>query len=122
MRLFEAAGFKRKAVKPRVIVGIRYELGAVIEVAELIRSIEGAELSRLLGEDWQRINREGLETWGQAIGRAVFRAGIEGMLVPSARVPGATNLVVFPKNLRKRSVQEVLEAGELDKWLKSRGP
>lgn len=28
MRLFEAAGFKRSAVKPRLIVGIRYRLSS----------------------------------------------------------------------------------------------
>ena len=32
MRLFEAAGLKRATVKPRLIVGIRYRLKAVVEL------------------------------------------------------------------------------------------
>jgi RES domain-containing protein len=118
MRLFEAAGFARKTVKPRLIVGIRYDLSAVIDLQKFSLSGKAINLPQLLSEDWQRINNEGLESVGQAIGRAAFNAGIEGLLVPSSRVPDALNLVVFARNLRKTSLQEVLEAAELKKWLK----
>jgi len=118
MRLFEAAGFARKTVKPRLLVGIRYDLSAVVDLQEFLLSGKRLNLPQLLSEDWQRINNQHLESVGQAIGRAAFTAGIEGLLVPSSRVPTAVNLVVFPKNLRKTSLQEVLEAAELKKWRK----
>jgi RES domain-containing protein len=118
MRLFEAAGLKRAAIKPRLIVGIRYKLQAVINLPKLIGAIQDADLSELVSEEWQKINVQGRETMGQALGRALFDARVEGFLVPSARVPDAVNLVVFPGNLRPTSRQDVLEKTELTTWLK----
>jgi RES domain-containing protein len=121
MRLFEAAGFRRKTVKPRLIVGIRYRLGAVMDLAALITTIAGANLPELMAEEWQQINAKGHETQGQAIGRALFNSKTEAFLVPSARVPDARNLVVFPRNLQPASRQEILEEEELKIWLKQQG-
>ena len=118
MRLFEAAGLKRATVKPRLIVGIRYRLKAVVELPKLIGAIRGADMAELMAEDWQKINTRGGETQGQALGRALFDARVEGFLVPSARVPDAMNLVVFTRNLQQTSRQQVLEEGELKTWLK----
>ena len=36
----------------------------------------------------------------QQLGTALFTSGVEGLLTPSAKVPTATSLVVFPENLR----------------------
>jgi RES domain-containing protein len=118
MRLFEAAGFRRATVKPRLIIGIRYRLGAVIRLPELVGAIRGANLPELMAEEWQKINAQGRETLGQALGRALFDTRVEGFLVPSARIPHGVNLVVFPRNLRRTSRQQVLEESELRTWLK----
>jgi RES domain-containing protein len=118
MRLFEAIGIQRQVVKPRVIVGIRYRLQAVIELKDLLRSIPGTTLNNLLQEDWQKVNSRGRETAGQAVGRALFNAKAEGLLAPSARVEGAINLVLFPENLQPGSRQAVLEQKEFRAWLK----
>jgi len=118
MRLFEAAGLRRATVKPRLIVGIRYRLSAVIRLPKLVGAIHGAKLPELMAEEWQKINARGRETLGQALGRALFDTRVEGFLVPSARVPDAVNLVVFPRNLRRTSRQQVLEKSELKTWLK----
>src|SRR3989442_8677030 len=118
MRLFEAAGLRRATVKPRLIVGIRYRLSAVIHLPKLVGAIRGANLAELMAEEWQKINAQGRETLGQALGRALFDARAEGFLVPSARVPDAVNLVVLPRNLRRTSRQQVLEESELKTWLK----
>jgi RES domain-containing protein len=118
MRLFEAAGLTRATVKPRLIVGIRYRLRSVIDLPKLAGAIQGADLAELMAEEWQKINAKSRETQGQALGRALFDARVEGFLVPSARVPGAINLVVFPRNLRPTSRQQVLEEAELKTWLK----
>ncbi len=56
MRLFEAVGLKRSTVKPRLIVGIRYRLKAVIDLPKLVSAIPGADLAELLAEEWQKIN------------------------------------------------------------------
>ena len=118
MRLFEAAGLKRATVKPRLIVGLRYRLQAAVELSGLAERIGAASLPEFMAEEWQAINAKGRETLGQALGRALFEARVEGLLAPSARVPGATNLVVFPTNLRRNSRQQVLAAEELTTWLK----
>lgn len=117
MRLFEAAGLKRAALKPRLIVGIRYRLKAVVDLPKLIEAIQGADLAELMAEEWPKINARGRETLGQALGRALFDASLEGFLVPSVRVPEAMNLVVFPRNLRRTSRQQVLEEPELRTWM-----
>lgn len=118
MRLFEVVGLKRQTVKPRLIVGIRYQLKFVVELSLVVKAIPGTNLSELMAEEWQKINAKGLETQGQALGRALFDSAVEGFLVPSARVAGAMNLVVFPGNLQKTSQQVVLEETELKAWLK----
>jgi len=64
------------------------------------------------------MNAQGRETMGQALGRALFDARVEGFRVPSARVADAINLVIFPDKLRRTSRQQVLEETELKTWLK----
>jgi RES domain-containing protein len=118
MRLFEVSGLALQTVKPRLIVGVRYRLKSVIELPRLIDMIQGMDLAKLMAEEWQNINAKGRETQGQAIGRVLFNLHVEALLVPSARVPKATNLVVFLPNLRRSSRQEVLEQAELRNWLK----
>ena len=118
MRLFELAGLKRATVKPRLLVGIRCRLQAVIELSKLVELISGARLDELMAEEWRTINARHRESLGQAVGRALSEAGVEGLLVPSARVAGATNLVVFPANLHRTSRQQVLETAELQKWMR----
>src|SRR5437588_3632057 len=81
MRLFEAAGLKRATVKPRLIVGIRYRLTAVVDLPDLVNTIHGADLAALMAEEWQKINARGKETPGQALGRALFRSGVEAFRV-----------------------------------------
>jgi len=46
--------------------------------------------------------------------------GGEGILIPSARVPGGINLVYFPKSLSKLSKVQILGREELDQWLKTK--
>jgi hypothetical protein len=75
---------RRTTVKPRLIVGIRYRLSAVIQLSRLVKAIRGADLVELMAEEWQKTNAQGRETLGQALGRALFDARVEGFLVPSA--------------------------------------
>lgn len=118
MRLFEVVGLNRTVVKPRLIVGIRYRLQAVADLSMLVRGILGVDLDELMAEEWQKINAQGRETQGQALGRALCDERAEGFLVPSARVPDAMNLVVLPSHLRSGSRQQVLAGEELKTWLR----
>lgn len=99
-------------------MGIRYRLTSVVDLSDLIAAIRGVELAELMAEDWQKINQQGRETQGQALGRAIFNAGVEAVRVPSSRVRDAVNLVIFPRNLRLTSRQHVLEKRELQTWFK----
>ena len=84
----------------------------------LVRGIQGVDLDELMAEEWQKINAQGRETQGQALGRALWDERAEGFLVPSARVPNAMNLVVLPSNLQSGSRQQVLAEEELKTWLR----
>ena len=71
-------------------------------------------MADILNEDWQTIQREGDESWTQAIGRGAYSAGFEGLLVPSARHrPQGVNLVIFPDNLRVGSSIDILGKEDL---------
>jgi len=54
---------------------------------------------RMRETDWRRSLAQGEEALTQALGRAAYAAGFEGLLVPSAPAKGGTNLVAFPSNL-----------------------
>lgn len=66
---------------------------------------------RMINTDWERANREGQEALTQAIGRAAWAAGFEGLTVPSAAAPESYNAVIFVKNLAHSSRIEPVDAG-----------
>jgi len=71
-------------------------------------------------EDWRKTNDGGFESQSQAFGRAAHDSGAEGILVPSARISGASNLVYFPESLSKSDAVEILGQEELERWLKKK--
>jgi RES domain-containing protein len=60
-------------------------------------------MRRGLREDWRAIQERGHESTSQAIGRAAWRAGLEGLIVPSHARPKESNIVLFPDNLKRGS-------------------
>ncbi len=56
----------------------------------------------------------------QALGRAAYANGAEGLLAPSARVAGGTNVVYFPDSLVASSEVSILGEEELTRWLRKR--
>jgi len=74
-------------------------------------------LAKAKRENWQKLQDEGREASSQAIGRAAHQLGIEGILFSSAVAAGATNLVVFPDNLRARSVLRIENEAVLRKYV-----
>jgi RES domain-containing protein len=101
---------------PRVIVAVRATLGAVLDfTADEVAAALPEPMNSLLAEDWRAIMSRGNEATTQAMGRAAFGAGLEGLLVPSKPDATHVNLMVFPRCFAKSSKLEVLNADELDK-------
>jgi RES domain-containing protein len=103
-------------LKPRVIVGIEWDLSRVID---LTRNDLPAwlELEEWTQENFSRINDNGFETLCQAFGRAARNLGISAMLCPSVRVAEGVNLVTFRDRVRKAETMRVLGEDELKKYL-----
>jgi RES domain-containing protein len=113
---YEDHGIPLSQAMPLVFVGINARLQAVLDVtsAEFLAPL-GLTISDLLRVDWQAEQDAGREGLTQAIGRAAYVAGVEGILVPSARVSASQNIVVFPQRRRKGSSLRVENARRLPK-------
>jgi hypothetical protein len=71
----------------------------------------------LLNEDWQKINTGGFENLSQALGRAVWQCGFEGLIAPSARDKRGRTLIWFPDHLQSGSFVSITGKAELEKWI-----
>ncbi len=92
------AGIPDSASLPVTIRSFECTLQEVVDLSDpAIQTALGLNMRALLAEDWLRPSPH--EAHCQAVGHEAFRAGIEGLLVPSAADPHDTNLVVFVDNL-----------------------
>lgn len=97
----------------RLVVAVDVDLAQVIDLTS------AATLSALgikedeLREDWRKIQEQGVESFTQALGRAIFAAKGEGLLALSARVAKGTNIAYFPENKEKGSKVRLWRAQEL---------
>ncbi len=119
---FTYYNFALSDVRPRLLVGVRFKLGRVIDLTATdgIQSLKSIHLTELLAEDWRKVNDSGHESQSQALGRAVHDIGAEGLLAPSVRVPGGVNLVYFPESVLGKGKVEILGEAELGRWLKNK--
>jgi RES domain-containing protein len=109
-------------VRPKVLVGVQLRLEKVIDLTNpggLAEELQPG-MDQLLAEDWRAANDAGHESQTQALGRAAHDLGAEALLAPSARVPGAKNLIYFPDTSTSRATVTILGQAELEKWLKKR--
>jgi RES domain-containing protein len=108
-------GFSASSARPRVFCGARVKLQNGLDLTDkMIRRAIGFTLAELVDENWLAIQQGGQESWTQAIGRGAFEAGLEGLIVPSARDrPNGKNLVIFPTNLRRGSRINVIGKEDL---------
>ncbi|WP_076347092.1 RES family NAD+ phosphorylase [Paludisphaera borealis] len=99
---------------PRVTVAVSASLQRLLDLtdAEVCSSLRLSR-RRLLTEPWREMQAAGEEAVTQAVGRVAFHAGVEGLLVPSAARAHGVNLIVFPANIDRSSLLEVLGAEEL---------
>lgn len=102
------------SVTPRLLVAVELSLQKVLDLTSApARRNLGVTLEELRREDWRKIQEQGDESLTQAIGRAAFANGAEGMLVPSAKVEGGVNVAYFPDNRRIESSVEIMESEKL---------
>jgi RES domain-containing protein len=75
---------------------------------ERVLDLSGAERLQQLGLDWEHPGDtlEGFKPF-QTIGGAAASLGFEGMLVPSMRLVGGVNLVIYVDNVESVGVSEV---------------
>jgi RES domain-containing protein len=93
---------------PRLVIAIDLVLARVLDLTQAsVRRTLGVTLNELRQEDWRKLQNQGFESLTQALGRAAFSAGAEGLLAPSARVASGVNVVFFPQNLGPSSHAKV---------------
>ncbi|MDX1963659.1 MAG: RES family NAD+ phosphorylase [Pirellulales bacterium] len=97
-----------------MLVGIEVRLQRVLNLTDgKIRQHLGVSEERMLEADWQTVQAKNGEGLTQAIGRLAWEAKIEALLVSSARFKKENNLVIFPDQLSKRSLLQIINRQEL---------
>ena len=118
MTRFRKTGLKARQPLPGVLISLSVKLQRVLDFTDPHDiSVVEPFLAKAKRENWQYLQDKGREATGQAIGRAAHQLGIEGIRFPSAVVAGAKNLVVFPENLRARSILRIENAAVLRKFV-----
>ena len=59
----------------------------------------------MLVEDWAAKQETGREALTQTVAHLALEINIQALLVPSARLKGARNLVIFPDTLRRGALK-----------------
>lgn len=82
---------------PRLVVAINAEVERMLDLTSpTLRRQLGVTLAELAGEDWRKLLQSGRESLSQTIGRAAASVGASGILVRSAAVRHARNVIIFP--------------------------
>jgi RES domain-containing protein len=108
-------GRKLHAVKlpPRIALTIDVDFREVLDLTDrVVRRRLSLTVSELK-EPWKPFVLHGFVAPTQTLGRAVRAAGFEAILAPSAKMRGATNLVVFPDRMYRTSSYRIFEPGHL---------
>jgi RES domain-containing protein len=94
---------------PRVLVAIQAVLHEVLDLNDgALRRKLHVSRRRMVEEEWWGRQQAGEKALTQAIGRAAYAVGLEGLLVPSAVDSRAINLIIFPDSLHQDSRLSVL--------------
>lgn len=82
---------------PRLVVAIDANVPRMLDLTvPTVRRRLGITLAELAAEDWRKLLQGGQESLSQALGRAAAACGASGLLVRSAAVRKANNVVIFP--------------------------
>jgi len=94
---FRYYGWALHDAMPRVFRSLEAKLCRVLDLSDSAEPEPSSIwMAQSRSEDWRAAQESGRESTSQAIGRAAWTAGLEGLLVPSLTSPGKTNLVAFP--------------------------
>jgi RES domain-containing protein len=97
---------------PRTLVAIDVKLHRMLDLTDgATRNSLKVSEKRMTDDDWRKFNRGGEESLTQAIGRAAYEVGLEGLLVRAC--DGETNAVWFPGNLESASKTAIRNAKKL---------
>lgn len=109
-------GIPLSKAMPLVFVAVTVESQAVLDLTDtVVQRVLGITTRRMISTPWQRQQERGDEALTQCLGRLAWEASLEGILVPSARVKGATNIVLFPNRRRKGSSWKIHRSRSLPK-------
>lgn len=109
-------GIPLSQAMPLVFVAVTVETQAVLDLTNRdVQRILGVTTRRMVSTPWQRVQERGDEALTQCLGRLAWEASLEGILVPSARVKGATNIVLFPNRRRKGASWKIQRSRSLPK-------
>ena len=100
-------------LETRLVVALAVDLVRVVDLTsqENLKAVGVTEEE--LREDWRKVQEQGIESFTQALGRALFMAKAEGLIALSARVEKGINIVYFPQNEELKSKVSLYEAQEL---------
>ena len=95
---------------PLLALSLDYQLSRVLDLVESTnQSVLGTNLHELT-QSWRNVNAEGQTASTQSLGMAIHNLQIiEALKVPSAKIDGAYNLVVFPDRLSGESFVQVYD-------------
>jgi RES domain-containing protein len=111
---YEEFGIPAARAMPLVLVALDIDLERVIDLtARAFWESAGLLRAQVLRESWEDVQDQGAEAVSQCLGRLAFEGDMQGILVPSARVRRALNVVVFPAKLGRTSVLRVRKIEKL---------
>jgi RES domain-containing protein len=104
LQRYRYAGVPIAKAMPKVFGAIQVTVSKCLDLtdSDLCRAL-GVVLDEALDADWRARQEEYGESSTQAIGRAVYSAGIEAVIDPSAAEDGGRNVIVFPDVLQPGS-------------------
>jgi RES domain-containing protein len=107
-------GFDPDDRLPLTLVAVEARLNAVLDLTDArVRRAAAVTLRAMKICDWRSENATGTEAITQALGRAAFAFGVQGIIVPSAIKRTFKNLNVFPANLAGTASLTILGADKL---------
>ena len=108
---YRGYGIPVSEAMPLVFVAVTVELQAVLDFTDReMQRILGVSARAMRSSPWRALQEQGHEALTQALGRIAWEERLEGILVPSARVAGAVNVVLFPGRRRAGSSWRIQRA------------
>ena len=101
---------------PRILITVDLQLNRVLDITKpAIRRSLNLTLKELKEENWEKMQYAGIESLGQALGRAIQSIEAEALLIPSFACRGGVNIAYFPKRKAQKSTVKVCESLKLPK-------